>query len=1148
MCTIWGFIFSFVTATALMAGTTSAQSVKEVVISVQFDDASLQEAFNQIEQKTAFKFLYEKSFIETNHKRITLHQTTSSVEKILFEISKQTGLGFRQVNNTLAVKTPEEVSNTDDWLQFSEAISGSVMDAETGEPLPGVNIRVKGTSTGTSTNTEGYFELNVPTLQDTLVFSYIGFVTKEVALAGRTTLNITLSPDYSQLGEVFVVAYGQSTKESFTGSADVVDESTLKDVPRSSFQDALTGKAAGVSVTTTSGQVGSTPSIQIRGVGSMNASTQPLYVVDGVPVVAGNTGQLSDYIYATNNVMNTLNPNDIESISILKDAAASSLYGSRAANGVVLITTKRGKSGKPKINFRSSIAITPAWATDNYEPASTQENVNYLYRVFHDYKTSSGKSDADANAWALSKLDSKFNKHGYYFETDGTGVGETVHIKGLTDGVENREGDYYDWEDAYFRTAVYQTNDISVSGGNETTKYYSSLSYTKDQGRVKINGYDRITGRVNLSQKVGKRLDIITNVNIANTNLSGFNDTRSTSANYYEQTRNLLWGLYHPTDYKTGEPYTNRFGSYAQNNVYYDNEWDNSSETFRITANESILLKILPTLDFKTVFSYDNVTTKDEIYYSRIHYYGEGLGTLSNMITSTQNIVSSSTLNYAKSFGKQRIDLLGGFEVSKNQTDYQRASGQDLPSSALHTVITAGELDASGYYWGNNMLSMLSRVEYNYDLKYFLSASFRRDGSSKLGPDTRWGNFWSLAGAWNLDQEKFMEGQDLFTSLRVKASYGVNGTLPPSNYGWRSLTSYTSNYMGNAGGELSNAADANLSWETNYTYNLGVEFGMFDQRLYGTIEYFNRDSKDLLQSVPISRVTGFSTTLKNIGSINNKGIELQLGGDIIRTDLVKWTLDINGSFTNSKVTDLYEGADIIWYSGVDAYSKFIYREGESTRAFYGYEYAGVDKSNGLPQYYVNDPNDDQAGDFLLNGRGATNDFRKANDVIIGNAIPDVFGGINTSVQYKGINLALNFNYKLGGELYDGAEKDVADDGYYWERIRSQYAYDDMWTPENPNGGLPRVSGNDPTDAIQKSSRHIYDASFLRLKNITLGYNLPMSVLDKVGIDNARVYVSGTNLLTFSKYKHADPEVNSLATRGWETPYGKTYSFGIEIGF
>ena len=290
--------------------------------------------------------------------------------------------------------------------------------------------------------------------------------------------------------------------------------------------------------------------------------------------------------------------------------------------------------------------------------------------------------------------------------------------------------------------------------------------------------------------------------------------------------------------------------------------------------------------------------------------------------------------------------------------------------------------------------------------------------------------------------------------------------------------------------------------------------------------------------------------MKNIGSINNKGLELSLGGDIISNSKFRWSASANASFIKSKVTKLSDGADIIWYdpTGGDGRAQFIYREGESTLALYGYEYAGVDPANGKSRYYVNKEDDKTAGDFQLDGRGATYNYKKANYTIIGNGIPKVYGGFNTDVEYKGITFGLNFIYKIGGDLYDGAEKDVADDGYYWERTRSKIQYDDMWTAENPNGNLPKVSGNDLEDAIQFSSRHIYNASFLRLKNINIGYNLPKSIINKVGITNTRVYFNGTNMLTFSKYKNADPEVNQYGTRGWETPFGKTYTFGIELSF
>ncbi len=1022
-------------------------------------------------------------------------------------------------------------------------VTGTVTD-ENSVPLPGVNVIIEGTSQGTNTDFDGQYSLEVAEGQN-LIFSSVGFKDQKVAVGSGSTLDVVME-EGTALDEVFVVAYGTATKESYTGSASVVQSQDIQDLPVASFQDALVGKAPGVNITKGSGQAGSTTSIQIRGIGSMNASTQPLYVVDGIPVTSGSTGQLSGEILVTNNIMNTLNPDDIASISILKDAAASALYGSRAANGVVVITTKKGKIGKPRITIKSSVGFSPSWATDNYEPASTQENVNYLYRVFHDYNTSNGANDADASADAINRLNGKFNKHGYYFETNGTGVGEDVIIKGMTDGIVNREGKYFDWEDAYFRTAVNQTNDISVSGGDENTNYYSSFSYSKDEGRVKINENERVSGRINLDQKIGKHIEFTSKVNVARTKLSGFNDSRNISSNYYEQTRNLLWGLYWPTDYKTGEPWTQRFGSLAQNNIYYDGEWENSSRTLRVNAIEGLKVNILPELSVRTLFSYDNIETKDHLYYSRLHYNGQGLGTVDEMSTNTKNLVSSTTLNYDKDFDLHHVSFLAGYETEKNKTDYIRASGKDLPSSNLHTVATAGDTDANAYYWGNTMVSYLSRLEYNYNDKYFISGSFRRDGSSKLGPDSRWGNFWSVGASWNISKEAFLENVDAISNLSLRASYGVNGTLPPSNYGWRSLTGYGSKYMETAGGALSNVADESLSWETNYATDVALEFGLFENRLYGTIEYFNRDSKDLLQSVPISRVTGFGSTLKNIGSINNKGIEVSLGGDIISTRDITWSASVNASLINSKVKKLSEGSDIIWSSDVDGFGQLIYREGESTLSFYGYEYAGVDPENGKSRYYVNDPDDPQAGDFQLNGRGATYDFNDANYTIIGDATPDVYGGLSTQLHYKGVSLGLNFIYKIGGKLYDGAEKDVADDGYYWERIRAQYEYDNMWTEENPNGSLPKVRGTDLTDAIQYSGRHIYDASFLRLKNIRLGYDLPSNIVNHIGLENVRLYAIGTNLLTFSKYKNADPEVNQFGVRGWETPFMKNYTFGIEL--
>ncbi|MCI0921137.1 SusC/RagA family TonB-linked outer membrane protein [Sphingobacterium rhinopitheci] len=1045
------------------------------------------------------------------------------------------------------------------------SVAGKVTD-QNGAPIQGVTITVKGTKIGTATNASGLFTINADQ-NATLSISAIGYAAQEIKVNGRKTIHISLTQEGEALDEVMVVAYGTAKKSTFTGSASTVSAKDIKDVPTTSFEDALRGKVAGMQVTSTSGQAGSSPAIRIRGIGSMNASNEPLYVIDGVPVVSGQTSQMSGYTYNTNNVMSTLNPNDIESVTVLKDAAASSLYGSRAANGVVIITTKKGKSGAAKINFRSSLGLSPSWATDNYEKASPQDQINLLYSVLYDSRIAAGRTPEQANEQTLMRLNSRnwtpggsygtpttsygFGIHGYEFSTEGTSMFENVTIKGKTDGVENRDGLFYDWDKDLFRTGKYNSNDISISGASETTNYFSSLGYTSDKGRMVKNDYERFNGRVNLNQKIGKLLEFGVNVSLAKTDLSGINDTRNTSTNYLLQSRNLFWPFYWPTDYKTGQTWTTRYNSYAQNINYYNNEWENGSATRRITASPSLLLKILPELNVKTVFSFDETNTKDDLYYSPNHYTGASdKGIAHAMVTNYQKLVSSTTANYNKSFGLHNLGLLVGWEAEKNNTDFVRATGRDLPNSALHTVSTAGKLESQAYSWGNSLLSALSRAEYNFDEKYFASASLRRDGASKLGPDVRWGNFWSVGAAWNIDKEEFIKKIPAINLLRLRGSYGTNGTLPSDNNAWRGLITYSNKYMEQAGGGLANSPNPDLTWETNYNTTVALEYGLFNNKVFGTIEYYNRDSKDLIQDVPQSTVTGFSSTVKNIGQINNRGVEILLGSDIIKTNDWNWTLSINAATAKSKVVALNDKEDIIWTdpTGGDGRTRFIYREGESTLAFYGLEWAGVDPTNGKNVWYVNDPKNNPNGDFDFNGKAATYDYTKAQRTIIGDGVAELFGGINSNLGYKGLSLGLNFNYRIGGKLYDSANRDVADDGYYWERIHSANFAEETWTAENPTGTLPIVSGRDLEDVNQISSRHLNNASFIRLKNISLSYNIPSNYLKAIKVSNARIFFNGTNLLTFSKFKLADPEVNQYSTRGWETPLAKTYTFGIDFSF
>ena len=626
----------------------------------------------------------------------------------------------------------------------TSTVSGTVFAEDNNEPIIGASVLVKGTTLGAVTDIEGKFTiLNVPGTAKTVIVSFVGMQKVEAAI--KPAMKVVLKSDSELLDEVMVVAYGTAKKSSYAGSASLVKADALKDIPTTSFENALNGKVAGLQLTNNSGQAGSAPAIRIRGIGSMNAGNEPLYVVDGVPVSSGNTGQMSGELYSTNNIMNTLNPEDIESISVLKDAAASSLYGSRAANGVILITTKKGQIGKPVVTLKAEVGFTPCWATDNYETASVQENVNMLYTVFHDARTSGkGETDEKAAAYAIGQLNSRFNKHGYQFTTNGTGAYENVNI--LEYDNSGRGGKYYDWDKAYFRTAIYQTYDMSVSGATQNTNYYTSLSYTQDEGRLKMNSFDRVSGRLNLTQKVGKFLELTTNASLARTKKSGYNDTRNTGSNYFMQTRNLLWGLYWPTDYKTGELWTERYGSYAYNGLYYDKEWENGSTSTKIMAAETLTLHLMPGLDLRSIYSYDNTTVKDHIYYSANHYKGSAdNGNVNEYRTTYEKMVTSTTANYTGTFDKHTVGTMVGFEAEKNKTDYVRATGSNLAVSTIHTVSTAGTQTSAGYSWGNSMVSVLSKLDYNYDERYFISGSYRRDGSfvDEDEEDPEW-SFYSL--------------------------------------------------------------------------------------------------------------------------------------------------------------------------------------------------------------------------------------------------------------------------------------------------------------------------------------------------------------------------------------------------------------------
>jgi len=1008
-------------------------------------------------------------------------------------------------------------------LAAQTRVSGVVLSAEDGSPVSGAFVTVTGNqSVYATTDANGKFVLNsVPAGAKTLDISVLGMEPKTATIA--PDMIVELQADKELLDEVMVVAYGTAKKGTYTGAATMIKQEKIKDVPTASFQNALMGKVAGLQINNTTGQVGSFGQVRVRGTGSINASNEPLYVIDGVPVINENVTQLS---CVSNDVMSTLNPSDIESITVLKDAAASSLYGSRAANGVIVIQTKRGKSGKPVITFKANLGISPAWATENWTPASYTEQKELMYEMRYNQYLKNGKT-AEYAATEAQKI------------VDNT----------LT-ALEDPRGEF-NWEKALFRNAVYQNYDINVSGATDKTSYYTSVSYSDEEGRSMNNDFSRLSGRANITQKIGKIFEASTNMAVTYSEKSGFNDTDNGTLNYFQMSRNRLFPCYYPYD-EDGKLKKIRWNNTPYNILWYDDYWSNSSKTLKVSAIESLQANIIPEiLSAKTTFSYDNYNIRDYSWYGPTHFYRSSKGgQVDSYVTNKTTLVSSSTLNYTQMFGDHSISALVGFEAESNHTDYTRATGTNLPNDIVRTVAAAGTLDANAYTWGNTMVSVLSKAEYSYASRYFLSGSFRRDGSSKLGPSTRWGNFWSVSGSWKISNEEFMKNVSWVNDLRLRASYGTNGTLPSSNYAWIPTYSYDNTYKGSAGGYIDGTANENLTWETSYTWNLAVESALFNNRLHATAEFFTRDSKGLILPVQTSRVTGFTTVLQNVGQIRNRGVELSLDGDIIRTHDWTWNLGATVSMVKGTVMKLYNGEDIIWYdpTGGDDNSKFIYREGESTYAFYGNEWAGVESATGKAMWYIN-PKDGEkyTADAEVNGRPVTYSRNKSNEVIMGCAEPKAYGGINSSLSWKNLSLDLGFTYSLGGQTYDALEVYCADDGLYRVYMQTKYYYDNRWTPEHTDAVYP-IRVYDAVTAKGYQSRKLHPGDYLRLKNASLSYTLPKGALSKANISNMRVFATGTNVFTWSAFGLYDPERNIYGTTSWAIPQCKTYTVGVELTF
>lgn len=1125
MCTIWGFIFSFVTATALMAGTTSAQSVKDVVISVRFDETSLQEAFHQIEQKTDFKFLYEKSFVETNDKRITLHQTTSSVEKILFEISKQTGLGFRQVNNTLAVKTPEEVSNTNDWLSFSEALSGSVTDAQSGEPMPGVNIRVKGANIGTSTNAEGYFELDVPTLQDTLIFSFVGYKQLEIPINSRTQIDVEM--DMESLSEDFVVtALGINRSQRSIGYATqeiTGDNLTYSD--ENNVIGSLAGKIAGVQVSGSSGaSMGGTKSIKIRGVNSINGEGQPLVVIDGTPIsnanFAGSAG--ADY----GNLAQDINSDDIQSINVLKGPAASSLYGIRGQYGVIMITTNKGTAGNVEVKINSNLSFQQSGNfleyQNKYGGGSTQ-----TWRTLPN-----GQKYVQTNldeSWG-PRMDGTLVREYFSFYPQDPDYGKLTPFDPHPDNVKN-----------FFETGYTADNSVSVSGGNSMGNYRISFNDTKITGVYPNTYLNRNNLGVSANIKPSNQWRFSANVNYATNDSRRPPQGSQYGSRYFRQwfQRNLdmkrlknyqysdgtvkHWNMRSPSS-STGE-IANLSALYWPNPYFeaYENTAEDGRD--RVFGNVGAHFEALPNLVL-------SANIRGDIYVQEIVGKSNFGGTSrpGYSVGKYQNKEMNYELSakYQKSWEKISLDATAGTNIYDRDYSYlSQATVGGLTSPGYFNIdASVDRPSVNSYLQNKRIVSAYGLVSLGFDQTYFLDVSLRSDRSSTLPENENTYLYPSVSGSFIFSE---LLDMDALTFGKLRASYAQAGSdLSP--YQTTPVYSIGTVYDGmNTLSVPNNINNPEIKPSFSTSYEAGIDVRFFE-RIGMSFTYYLQRNENQIIPLNISGTTGYSSAIINAGLIENSGIELSLDGTPIQQKDFVWNSTFNISRNTNQVVRLHPDIDLYQHD---------YTVYSSTRSYLN-SYEGKTYGSLVGRAYERDP---ATGKKLLDDDNmpiwtdATHNF--------GTVLPDFTGGFQNLFFYKNFSLSTMISFQIGGQFFSRSEMLATRTGLHKRTAALNDKGNNVREPVSQGGGvkvngISKTSGQEVTAYVDASDYFdligdevyedwVIDATYIKLGEVKLGYSLDKRLLSKLPVKDVKVALFANNPLMIWQKAPAGLDPSELST-------------------
>jgi|AntRauTorcE11898_2_1112593.scaffolds.fasta_scaffold00364_13 TonB-linked SusC/RagA family outer membrane protein len=985
----------------------------------------------------------------------------------------------------------------------SKNIQGTVQNDE-GEALPFVTVSIKGTNEGAITNQEGEFKLEAAP-SDSLKVSFVGMQTQVIPVGNNTTFDIVLQPASTSLDEVVVVAYGTKRKRDIISSVSSVSAEEIEHTPNSSFENIMQGKTPGL-VMSSGARAGNVNSIRIRGTSSLSASSQPLFVIDGVPQTDYRMGYTGDYAQVS--PLSNLNPNDIESIQVLKDASASALYGSRASNGVILITTKKGKGGKTKINFSSQ--------------AGYQEPTNFI-DVLNGEQYTELLNEAYANA---------------------TG-GAVEQVLGSPEDAVNT-----DWIDETMRQGLMQQYNLSASGGNEKTQFYSSFAYSDDEGYTKGNNFQRVSGRLNVDHMVNEKLKLNANLAVSrviNDRVSGSNSISSASTLGLLQFPNIpVMGdgsdFYGPEDEFYQGPGVNIANGFSQHNLVQDlDESFHESTTYKPSISVGANYEIIDNLTFNTDFSTEYIDMTDDIFWGLNGIDGGAQnGVLQNLSFTRLNYLTTNRLDYTYNLNEvHNFTFMAGYSYQKTVYDNFNVTGENFPSNDLHTMNSAASVSSGG---GNTeevaFESYFGRVTYDFMNKYLAEFTLRTDGSSRFGSEERYAVFPAGSLGWIVSDEDFMKDIEFINFLKIRTGYGITGNseiLSSATAADANVLNYPALGLYNAGFGYGDEpglapirlANPNLRWEQTAQFNIGVNFSMLNNRLELEADYYNKVTTDLLLNLDLPATSGYTSYTQNIGELTNKGVEFGLTSRNLVNDF-KWTTDFNIAFNQNEIKDI-QGRVI---------SNEIARamEGEPIGVFYTVEYAGVDPETGDALFI------DDEGNETTN---YSDDYRK----IMGDPNPDFTGGLTNTFSYKGFDLRVFMQFSYGGDVYRSGSRFVETNmGSVWNQQVTQL---DRWQEPGDITDVPQARLT--TNGSQPSSRYIEDGSYLRFKNITFGYNLPKNVIEGSGFNNVRLYAQAQNWITVTDYSGNDPEVtsNGIANVGQgitflEAPTPRMLLFGIDV--